>query len=270
MTQITFIGAGNMASSIIGGLIANGTAADTITATAPSAETRANLAESFGIRTESDNALAAKEADVVVLAVKPQNLKAVTTDLAPNIKQGALIISVAAGISVSTINAWLGGNKAIVRCMPNTPALIQTGASGLFANEAVTDAQKDLAQKLLAATGIVVWLEHEELMDAVTAVSGSGPAYFFLMMEAMVAAGVKQGLSEQQATQLTLQTAAGAAKLAQESECTPSELRRRVTSPGGTTEQAILSFEEAGFGEIVDTAMVKCAERSKTMASEFS
>jgi pyrroline-5-carboxylate reductase len=154
--------------------------------------------------------------------------------------------------------------------MPNTPALVKQGASGLYANEAVSVEQKNLAEQLLNAVGITIWLDNESLLDAVTAVSGSGPAYFFLLMEAMIAAGVKQGLTPQQAKALTLQTAAGAATLAQQSDVDVDELRRRVTSPGGTTEQAILSFERDDFQRHVDAAMKACAERSKTMASELS
>lgn len=270
MTQICFIGAGNMASSIIGGLIANGTSANTITATARTPETLTTLAKTFRIHTEQDNTQAVQNADVIVLAVKPQGLKAVTLEIAPYINADTLVISVAAGITASAIESWLGGNAAVIRCMPNTPSLVQMGASGLFANSKVSSTQKAFAEQLLAATGVTVWLDDEKLMDAVTAVSGSGPAYFFMLMESMIAAGVKQGLSTEQATQLTLQTAAGAARLAQQSDVSVAELRRRVTSPGGTTEQAILSFEDAGLREIVDTAMVKCAQRSKTMASEFS
>lgn len=270
MNNITFIGAGNMASCIIGGLIANGTAANSITASDPNADSLASLSERFGIQTQQDNGTAAQHADVIVLAVKPQALKAVAIALAAHIKPGALIISIAAGIGESAINTWLGGNKAIVRCMPNTPALVQTGASGLFANAQVNSEQKQFAESLMAATGVVVWLNSEDLIDVVTAVSGSGPAYFFLFMESMIAAGIKQGLTAEQAKQLTLQTAAGAAKLAQESEFAVDELRRRVTSPGGTTEQAVLSFEAAGLRDTVDAAMEACAERSRIMASEFS
>lgn len=270
MTQITFIGAGNMATSIIGGLIANGTDPADITASDPSSDKLASLCTEFGIHTEQDNTVACAKANVVVLAVKPQVLKSVSEALAEHIQADTLIVSIAAGISASAINQWLGGDKAIVRCMPNTPALVQTGASGLYANERVSDKQKAIASALMEATGIVTWLENEDLMDAVTAVSGSGPAYFFLFMEAMIAAGIKQGLTPEQARELTLQTAAGAAKLAQESDVTVDELRRRVTSPGGTTEQAILSFEESGLRACVDQAMAACAQRSQAMAKAFS
>jgi pyrroline-5-carboxylate reductase len=154
--------------------------------------------------------------------------------------------------------------------MPNTPALVQQGASGLYANQQTSIAQKTIAEQLLQAVGYVTWLDNEDLIDAVTAVSGSGPAYFFLLMEAMIEAGIKQGLSKASATQLTLQTALGAATLAKSSDVPVDELRRRVTSPGGTTEQAVLHYEQAGLREIVEGAMKDCAERSKTMATEFS
>ena len=209
-------------------------------------------------------------ADVVVLAVKPQVLKAVSTALAASVQQKQpLIVSVAAGITTSSLDQWLGGNTAIVRCMPNTPALVQTGASGLFANSAVSSAQKQQAETVLQATGIALWVDAENQLDAVTAVSGSGPAYYFLMMEAMIASGQKLGLSQEVATQLTLQTALGAAKMAQASDVDPAELRRRVTSPNGTTEQAIKRFIAGGLPELVDQALVSCNDRSVELANEL-
>lgn len=271
--SITFIGAGNMATSIIGGLIEQGYDNKAITACDPNASTLDSLSERLGIQTATDNGSACASADVIVLAVKPQILKMVTENLQTTLndrKQLPLIISVAAGISSAQIQQWLGHPAAVVRCMPNTPALVQQGASGLYANEQTSTEQKSIAESLLQAVGYSTWLDKETLIDAVTAVSGSGPAYFFLMMEAMIEAGVRQGLSKESATQLTLQTAQGAATLAQSSDVAVDELRRRVTSPGGTTEQAILSFEEAGLRTIVDEAMVACAERSKAMASDFS
>jgi len=275
MANITFIGAGNMASSIIGGLLAQDTASNSyqaqqITASDPNIEALAALNTKFGIQTEVDNNQACLNADIIVIAVKPQVLKAVAQRLQSVIKPQALVISIAAGINGDSLSQWLGNSIAIVRCMPNTPALVGQGATGLFANRHVTEPQKQQAEALLNAVGTSIWLDSEELIDSVTAVSGSGPAYFFLLMEAMIEAGVKQGLSVEQAQQLTLQTAAGAATLAQQSDVDVAELRRRVTSPGGTTEQAILSFEKAGLRKIVDTAMVACADRSKTMAVELS
>jgi len=269
---ITFIGAGNMASSIIGGLIEQGYDSKAITACDPNPSTLEHLSEQFTIQTSTDNRSACISADVIVLAVKPQVLGTVTQDLQATLghrESLPLIISIAAGINSAQIQQWLGRPMAVVRCMPNTPALVQQGASGLYANEQTSTEQKAIAQALLQAVGYSTWLDKEELIDAVTAVSGSGPAYFFLMMEAMIEAGVRQGLSKESATQLTLQTAQGAATLAQSSDVTVDELRRRVTSPGGTTEQAILSFEKEGFRGIVDNAMTACADRSKAMASDF-
>ena len=271
--HITFIGAGNMSTSIIGGLVTQGHDTHAITACDPNTDALTRLVTDFGINTESNNNDACQNADVIVLAVKPQILQAVAKDLYDMLQQRQnppLIISIAAGITSQHLGQWLGQTLAIVRCMPNTPALIQQGASGLFANSHTSATQKQLTETLLKAVGVVSWVDNEDLIDSVTAVSGSGPAYFFLMMEAMIEAGIKQGLSQQTATTLTLQTALGAAKLAQSSDVNVDELRRRVTSPGGTTEQAILSFEQDGLRNTVDKAMQACADRSVAMAKEFS
>jgi len=270
MTSICFIGAGNMATSIIGGLIAKGTAAEQIIACDPNTDALSKLHQQYGVKICTDNQDACKNQDIIVLAVKPQALKTVAQHLAPGLNQNSLVISIAAGIGSEHLGQWLGQETPIVRCMPNTPALVKQGASGVYANPHVSVQQKQQAEGLLSAVGITVWLDDEALIDPVTAVSGSGPAYFFLMMEAMIDAGVKQGLTQEQARRLTLQTAAGAATLAQQSDVDITELRRRVTSPGGTTEQAILSYEQSGFRQTVDSAMVACAERSKAMALEFT
>lgn len=270
---ITFIGAGNMANSIIGGLIHQGYPADAITACDPNAENLTLLADTFAIHTLNNNAQACEHCDVIVLAVKPQILKCVVLDLQQTLAQRTckpLILSIAAGISCEQIQTWSEQDSAVVRCMPNTPALVQQGASGLYANEHTSDAQKSMAETLLRAVGYATWVDHESDIDAVTAVSGSAPAYFFLLMEAMIEAGVKQGLSRENATELTLQTALGAATLAKSSDVSVDELRRRVTSPGGTTEQAVLYFQDAGLPKIVEGAMHACAERSKAMAKEFN
>lgn len=265
---ITFIGAGNMATSIIGGLISKAYPAAAITAADPYPEGLTHLQTRYGINTTSDNLAAVADADVVVLAVKPQVLKTVAIALRPALRPGCLIISIAAGITIDSISAWLG-EQAIVRCMPNTPALVLTGASGLFANSHTSAAQKTCADEILSAVGIVEWLDSEALLDPVTAVSGSGPAYFFLLMEAMIDAGVAQGLNRATATQLTLQTALGAARLARDSDVEVAELRRRVTSPNGTTEQAILSFERDDLRGAVDRAMAACTHRSIELAREL-
>ncbi len=266
--KITFIGAGNMATSIIGGLTNKGYPANLLTATDPLQDNLHKLQQQYGINPQTDNVVAVADADVVVLAVKPQVLKLVAEALREHLKPGCLVISIAAGINITSISRWLG-DVAIVRCMPNTPALVLAGASGLYANHQTTASQKACAEEILNAVGIVQWLDSESLLDPVTAVSGSGPAYFFLMMEAMIDAGIAQGLSREVATELTLQTALGAAMLAQDSDVDVTELRRRVTSPKGTTEQAILSFERDGLREMVSKAMQACTDRSIELAEEL-
>ena len=266
---LAFIGAGNMARAIIGGLLSNHYPATKIWASQPDSSKLSDL-EALGIHTTNDNNLAATQADVVILAVKPQVMQSVARDLSGAIQQKKpLIVSVAAGIMNSSLSDWLGGDVAIVRCMPNTPALVQTGANGLYANDVVTQHQKEQAENILQATGITLWVDSESQIDAVTAVSGSGPAYYFMVMEAMIAAGVKLGLTEDTATALTLQTAQGAARMAEQSDLAPAELRRRVTSPKGTTEQAIKCFEEGELEELFMKAMQACNDRSEELAREL-
>lgn len=274
---LTFIGGGNMANSIIGGLTAKGFPASNIRVSDPFVESREKLAQQFGVQAFADNHAAIAETDVIILAVKPQVMEQVCTDLRANLsenlnnnlKHRPMVMSIAAGIDIRSLNQWLGNDLAIVRCMPNTPALVQAGASGLFANAQTSMPQKQLAEQILSAVGIVQWLESEHLIDPVTAVSGSGPAYYFLLMEAMIEAGVAQGLTRAVANELTLQTALGAAKLAQNSDVDVAELRRRVTSPNGTTEKAILSFENNELRSIVATAMQACSDRASEMANEL-
>lgn len=267
-TRIAFIGAGNMAASLIGGLRAKGLEAAQIRASDPGEETRARVSAAHGIETFSDNAQAIDSADVVVLAVKPQAMKAVCEALRPSLKPNQLVVSIAAGITCASMNNWLGA-QPIVRCMPNTPALVRQGASGLFATAEVTAEQRQQAQELLSAVGTALWLNEEQQLDAVTAVSGSGPAYFFLLIEAMTAAGVKLGLPADIAAQLTLQTALGAAHMAVSSDVDAAELRRRVTSPAGTTEAAIKSFQANGFEALVEKALGAAAHRSAEMAEQL-
>ena len=269
--RIAFIGAGNMAASLIGGLRAQGVGASSLCASDPGADKRAELNATHGIDTFSSNAEAVTGADVVVLAVKPQVMQAVCRDLAPQLRSDQLIVSIAAGIDCASLQAWLGEAtpRALVRCMPNTPALLRQGVSGLFANAEVSDAQKQQAELLLSAVGLAVWLDKEELIDAVTAVSGSGPAYFFLLIEAMTAAGEQLGLSRETAAQLTLQTALGAARMACEGDVEAAELRRRVTSPNGTTEAAIKAFQAGGFESLVEQAVNAAARRSAELAAQL-
>lgn len=269
-SRVTFIGAGNMASAIIGGMIDNGHPATAITATSPSDAFLAPLHERFGIHTSTDNAAAVRDADTVVLAVKPQVMREVCEGLRDTLQRGRpLVISVAAGLDAETLQHWLGGGLPLVRCMPNTPSLVGAGAAGLFATPEVSAAQHTQASKLLEAVGLVEWVEEESLLDAVTAVSGSGPAYFFLMFEAMEEAGVKLGLPADTARRLALQTALGAARMAQESELTPDRLKRNVMSPGGTTERAIEHLEQAGLRETLAEAMNACAARAHEMAKQL-
>jgi len=268
-TRIAFIGAGNMASSLIGGLIAKGVPASLITASDPYESCLEKVATRYGVHTSPHNEAAIERAEVVVLAVKPQVMKEVATRLAPALKKDTLVISIAAGISLDSLQRWLGEKTAIVRCMPNTPALMQLGATGLFANHSVNGQQKNLAKQILDAVGISLWLNSEKEIDAVTALSGSGPAYYFLLMEAMIKAGIAQGLSPETAKQLTLQTALGAATMAAHSSDEPAELRRKVTSPNGTTEQAIKSFQGNRFEEVVREALDAAAKRSVSLAEEL-
>ena len=261
-TKIAFIGAGNMAKAIIGGLIAEGFSPNDISASGPRLETLEKVSAEHGISVSTDNAATAATADVIVLSVKPQMLKEVALGLANSLAHKPLIISLAAGITTDSINTWLGGEQAIVRCMPNTPSQVRVGASGLFANANASDAQKSTTNAILGAVGIVQWVDDEALINPVTAVSGSGPAYFFLMMEAMIDAGVELGLNRESATELTLQTALGAAILAKQSDVDVAELRRRVTSPKGTTEQAINSFENDQIRAIFARAMTACSNRA--------
>lgn len=263
--SIAFVGAGNMAASLIGGLRAQGVAASAIRASEPGDEQRARLQQEHGIATFADNAEAIKGADLIVLAVKPQIMKAVCLDLAPHLAPNQVIISIAAGISCASLENWLG-ERAVVRCMPNTPALLRQGVSGLFANARVSAAQKAQAEQVLSAVGLALWLDNEAQIDAVTAVSGSGPAYFFLLIEAMTEAGEKLGLPRETAAQLSIQTALGAARMASESDVDAAELRRRVTSPNGTTEAAIKTFQAGGFETLVQQALNAAANRSAELA----
>ncbi len=267
-TRIAFIGAGNMAASLIGGLRAQGLEADAIRASDPGAETRAKVTAEHGIDTFADNGQAVDGADVVVLAVKPQAMKAVCEALRPSLKPNQVVVSIAAGITCASMTRWLG-EQPIVRCMPNTPALLRQGVSGLYATASVSAEQRQQAEQLLSAVGVALWLDEEQQLDAVTAVSGSGPAYFFLLIEAMTAAGEKLGLPRETAAQLTLQTALGAAHMAVSSDVDAAELRRRVTSPAGTTEAAIKSFQANGFEALVEKALGAAAHRSAEMAEQL-
>ncbi|HXG27974.1 MAG TPA: pyrroline-5-carboxylate reductase [Nevskiales bacterium] len=267
--SIGFIGGGNMAASLIGGLLADGLPREYLHVAEPDPERQQFLAARFGLRAEAGTTLAAT-ADILVLAVKPQVIQAVARELAPALAtHKPLVISIAAGIRTADLSRWLGGYTAIVRAMPNTPALIQAGATGLYAMPAITPAQRAAAESVLRAVGLTCWVDEERLIDGITALSGSGPAYFFLLMEALQEAGHRLGLDSETARLLTLQTAFGASKMALESSEPPGTLRARVTSPGGTTEQALKTFIEGRLPELVEQALKAAARRAEELAREF-
>ena len=265
--NITFIGGGNMAQALIGGLLARGLPATRITVSDPVEKIRLLLAEK-DVHTTDDNLAAIRDADIVLLAVKPQYLANILKALKGQL-EGKLVISIVAGAEISTI-AHVLETERVVRVMPNTPALVQTGAHGLFAKEAVTLQDRELASQVMASTGLTIWVNSEAQIDAVTAVSGSGPAYFFYMMESMIRAGKNLGLDEKVATALTLQTALGAAQMASTSSNTPAELRKNVTSPNGTTQAAIEVFDHAHISQNIQAALAAAQKRSQELAQELS
>ncbi len=267
---IGFIGGGNMASSLIGGLIAGGWPAEAIHVAEPVADKRQNLAARFRVSITEDNNEAISGADVVVLAVKPAVVSAVAGEIGALVQsQHSLVVSIAAGVREPDICRWLGFDAPVVRAMPNTPALVGTGATGLWANRAVSQDQRDLAESILRAVGVVLWVDDETLMDAVTALSGSGPAYFFLLMELLEEGGLALGLKPETTRMLTLETAFGAAKMALESPDDPAMLRRGVTSPGGTTEKAIQRLEEGGIRELVLAALRTAQARAREIGDDL-
>jgi len=265
--NIAFIGAGNMARSLIHGISQHHPDVN-LSVADPNQEQLDYIQQHWQtVQTSTDNDVIARQANVIVLAVKPQIMQGVVEGLRTVVAQDCMIISVAAGITVSKLQQWIDSPKAIVRCMPNTPALVQSGASGLYANELTTQSQRQLANDLLAAVGIVRWFDQEAALDTVTAVSGSGPAYFFLVMEAMQQAAEQMGMSAEDAKQLTLQTAYGAAKLALDSDEPPQSLRQRVMSKGGTTEAAINEFLAGGLPDLFATAMKAAEQRAKELSA---
>jgi pyrroline-5-carboxylate reductase len=270
MQKIAFIGAGNMAGALIGGLIADGVSPADLIAADPSVEKCQSLAASTGMRTTQDNVAAVAEADIVVLAVKPQVLHEVVEGISALVHQRQpLVISIAAGIRCDTLLAWFGGEVPLVRTMPNTPAMIRSGATVLYATSSVSDAQREQAESLMRAVGLTQWIDDEALMDAVTALSGSGPAYLFLVMEAMENAARECGLPPETARLLTLQTAFGATRMALESDEPPARLRARVTSPGGTTERAIDALETGGLRQLFVDAISAAQQRSIELSADL-
>lgn len=267
---LAFIGGGNMARSLIGGLITNGFAAANIHVADPSTETLQSLTSQYPVRTFTDNLAAVADADVVILAVKPQQLQGVTRQIGSSWHKNKLLISIAAGIRLQDIARWLDQEQAaIVRAMPNTPSLVQAGATALCANDYVQTEQHELAESILRAVGLALWVKHEQQMDAVTALSGSGPAYFFLVIEAMQTAGMELGLPEDTARLLALETAFGASKMALESEESACVLRQRVTSPGGTTERALNEFEQGDLRGLFAKALKAAASRADELANQL-
>ena len=260
--RVAFVGGGNMAFALATGLMAAQPAQ--VVVAEPLAEARARFGRS--IATTADNVEAVRDAAVVVLAVKPQVVRTVAQQIAPGLGREALVVSIAAGVPLAAIERWTGGGRAVVRCMPNTPALVGAGISGLVANAAVSTAQRRTAERLLSAVGEVAWFESDADLDAVTALSGSGPAYFFYMIEALVRAGVALGVAPEVAKRLVVATAAGAAAMAAEED--PATLRVQVTSPGGTTERALSILAERAFPDALAAATRGAFERSRQLAEE--
>lgn len=267
MHKVSFIGGGNMAAAIIGGLVASGTPPTDIEVVEINADARAQLAARFGVVTRSDIAQA-QLAGVIVLAVKPQSLPQVSAMLIPRLSR-QLVVSIAAGVRVTDLSRWMGGYERIVRAMPNTPALVQAGITGLFASAGVGAAERSQAESVLRAVGGVVWVDAEIQLDAVTAVSGSGPAYVFYCIESLEAAALAQGLSAATARQLALRTFFGAAKLALESGEEPGVLRTRVTSKGGTTERGVAALEAAAVNRAFEQAVDAASRRSAELGDEL-
>ena len=270
--NIAFIGGGNMASALIAGLLAKGQPTSLLHVVETDAEKLADF-EAKGLNTYNasnidDTKHAIEKADVVVLAVKPQVIKDVLLPVKDSWGE-QVVISIAAGIGTDSLAEWLGPQAKLVRAMPNTPAMIQMGATGLYAKAGVSEAEQQLAQQVMSAAGLVLWVDDEELLHAVTAISGSAPAYFFYMLENMIATGEKLGLTQTQATALAMQTALGSAQMALTSHDTPAELRRKVTSPNGTTQAAIEVMDDKQMHQIIADAMLACEQRSRELSQAF-
>lgn len=267
---IGFIGAGNMARSLAGGLLASGFGRDRLILSDPLPEQRRGVEQSLGLRTCADNIEVAEQADVLVFAVKPQVLATAAREVAAAVqRRRPLVVSIAAGVRSTDLERWLGGDLPVVRAMPNTAALVGSGAAGLYANARVDEASREIAESILRAVGVVVWVEREELLDVVTALSGSGPAYFFLLMEILEDAAIAHGLPAAHARLLAHETALGAAKMALEGGEEPARLRARVTSPGGTTEAAVRVMEEGGLRRLLREAFDAAVARAYELAELF-
>ena len=268
-TVIGFIGAGNMAYALINGLLNNGYDSKNIKVSDPNDGLLRKREAELNITTFANNSSLVEVCDIIVFAVKPQVLSEVCLELREKIKPNHLFISIVAGIRVNDINRWLGGSYPLVRTMPNTPALMQHGVTGLFQNELVNDEQKALVTTILSSVGDCFWVNEEKLIDAITAISGSGPAYFFLLMQSMTQAGVALGLDEETAKELSVQTAFGASLMATKSGKDPRTLRNNVTSPNGTTQAAIEYFQEQNFEGIVASATRAAFDRARELSNEL-
>jgi pyrroline-5-carboxylate reductase len=269
--KISFIGGGNMAQALISGLVGCGIKPNLITVADPSSDAREQLSAK-GLNTVdpmADPKSAVIDADIVVLAVKPQMMKVVVSAFA-DVLDTQLVISVAAGLSTDLLSNMLGGYSNIVRAMPNTPSMIQMGATGLYGTANISAEQKELATAVMEASGLVMWVDDEAHMHAVTAVSGSAPAYMFYFLESMIDGAVALGLNKEQASALAMQTMIGAAKMAMESDDAPAELRRKVTSPNGTTQAAVESMQANEIGRQISEAMKACSDRSQALSEEMS
>lgn len=266
--NISFIGGGNMAGALIGGVIAHDFDPASIQVVDPAPEARTRLAAAFGVRCFASPAELPAPGDVVVLAVKPQQLRAAVEALRERLTD-QLVLSIAAGVRLTDLSRWLGGYTHLARCMPNTPALIGAGVSGLYAMPAVSPAQRAQAQRLLEAVGRVVWVEEERTLDAITAVSGSGPAYVFYFIEALQQAGVELGLDEGAARELAIQTFRGAAELALHADDPVSVLRERVTSKGGTTERALATMQQLGVAPAIVQGVHAACMRAAELGDEL-
>ncbi len=270
-TTIGFIGAGNMASAIFGGLIQTGRDPKTIQVFDPDSEKTGRLREQLGIRVAEGNEQLVKSSDVLVLAVKPQVMRDVLAPLGPALPEAPpLVVSVAAGIRVASMEEWLGRRLPVIRVMPNTPSLVGAGAAGLYANDLVTTAHRDAAESLLQSVGITEWVDDEQQLDTVTGIAGSGPAYFMLFMEAMVEAAAARGLDRDTARRLVVQTCGGAAELARRSPESLEQLRINVTSPGGTTERALDTMKAGGVDDIIRRAVNAAADRADELATTLA
>lgn len=268
--QIAFVGGGNMATSLIGGLLARGMSPAQIVVADPEPSQRARLQHDHGVRTVADAATAAAAAQTIVLAVKPQQMAEVARSIAGLVaNRRPLVISVAAGIRLQDLARWLGPGVPLVRCMPNRPALIGAGITALYAAPQVPAASRAAAERILAACGPTVWVPEESQLDVVTAVSGSGPAYVFLLIECLESAGIELGLDPATARRLAVETARGAGRMAAESSDSPAELRSQVTSQGGTTSAALQVLDAAGVRAIFAAAVAAGARRSTELAAEF-